>query len=166
METTIALVAFVVGFSVTFGLLTFWVIPRFIRSDPIIPRRKKKPVETPPTKEAPALKAEYLDAIKWRGEVYCRVCGSTLQRMPWQKEWYSIPGFDPMTGTRLSDIERYGNAALMACQKYEEDRVSPTRPAYSVFEYRPKAFQYYFEEREIPDHSMYYTNTPPLTKAS
>ena len=158
MDTTIAFVAFLVSFSVTFGVLTFWVIPRFIRSDPIIPRRKKKePAPYDPAKDTSRKRQEYIDSIRWKGELFCPACSSTLERVPINRHWYEDPIYDPMTGLKLGWAGRHGPTGLMVCAEREKERLTGPYAYMS-----DQSFQGAFEKMEKTRHGMYFVDKPPL----
>ena len=120
---------------------------------------KQKVLNEPqaPTPPSPAKREEYIESIRWKGEIYCRACKAELKRLPIEKKWYEAPTYDPFDGHELSFVEQYGTQALMACSKYETERTSPTRPMYY-----PPSFQELFERMEHPRHGLYYVDTPPL----
>lgn len=116
----------------------------------------RKPLGQPPPPMAPSGKrAAFIESIRWKGEIYCRNCGSVLKRVPVAQDWYKEPRYNPMTGAELSEVERYGNEGLMVCADFEERRLS------MMLSFRA-SFQTNFADMHIPDHGMYYTDKPPL----
>jgi hypothetical protein len=99
---------------------------------------------------------EYLERIRWKGEIYCQACGSPLRRVPCDRKWYNLPSYNPMTGAKLTDTQRFGSTGLMVCEQYEAGRSAAPIFGAAV------SFQDYFADLRVHDHGMYYVDKPPL----
>jgi len=97
----------------------------------------------------------YIESIRWKGEIYCPACKSTLKRVPIQEKWYETPSYDPFTGATLSFVQQHGPIGLMVCSLDEEPRMS-------ILSYSGPSFQKQFSDMDRPRHGMYYVDTPPL----
>jgi len=91
----------------------------------------------------------YIESIRWKGEIYCPACKSTLERVPTQEKWYETPSYDPFTGVALNFFQQHGPTGLMVCS-------SVPKPILG------RSFQEQFRAMARPRHGMYYVDTPPL----
>lgn len=99
---------------------------------------------------------EYIESIRWKGEIYCRACRAELKRVPISDKWYEAATYDPFDGHELSFVEQHGPTGLMVCSQYEVARLK------SMSIYGPPSPQRMFEKMEISRHGLYYVDTPPL----
>jgi len=106
---------------------------------------------------------DFIESIRWDGEIYCGRCKSPLIRVPADKYWYDMPFYNPKTGAMLSYQERFGELGLMVCEKWEDARKSSMMVEMVLSGNR--TFQKAFEQMNpglVMNHGMYYVDKPPL----
>lgn len=109
------------------------------------------PVGTMPTWKpiAASPRDQFNEKIRWRGEIYCVECGSTLERITITREEEHIT-YDPQTGTKIVPKPTRG---LMVC--------SYSEPGPYTWMYKPD-FREYYKDMKPSKHAMFYVDSPPL----